>query len=265
MKGWIRGRTKIGPVLDVKVCYHQGRYGVEIMIESFFRDRTVSGFRIVNGINKYVTETTEEIVAASVGDKSTGKLVAKARPRRTPTFTLSPVSFPYRERKWIDIESGKFSQGCFEVSKFMIRKLRHDESVRREAVRFDVLAERFRSRFASTSHWSVEAWISFLAKGGGQKKRFQYCLNPNSCEYFFEIQGHSGGAFMDPALQDNVLLLPADAYIYHIGNAHNMHSIIRRGSILGGSLKKGQAARVLHSREPDVHASASRRSSIQSG
>ena len=34
---WIIGDTKIGPVLDVKVCYHQGRYGVEIMIESFFR------------------------------------------------------------------------------------------------------------------------------------------------------------------------------------------------------------------------------------
>ena len=27
--GWIRVNTKIGPVLDVKVCYHQGRYGVE--------------------------------------------------------------------------------------------------------------------------------------------------------------------------------------------------------------------------------------------
>ena len=34
VKGWIRGNTKIGPVLNVKVCYHQGRYGVEIRIES---------------------------------------------------------------------------------------------------------------------------------------------------------------------------------------------------------------------------------------
>ena len=47
LKGWILGNTKIGPVLDVKVCYHQGRYGVEIMIESLFRDRTVSWVRIV--------------------------------------------------------------------------------------------------------------------------------------------------------------------------------------------------------------------------
>ena len=33
VKGWIRGNTKIGPVLDVIVCHHQGRYGVEVMID----------------------------------------------------------------------------------------------------------------------------------------------------------------------------------------------------------------------------------------
>ena len=59
VRGWIRGSTKIGLVLDVKVC-HQGRHGVEIMIESLFRDRTVSSVRIVNGINKYLTETSEK-------------------------------------------------------------------------------------------------------------------------------------------------------------------------------------------------------------
>ena len=81
------------------------------MIESLFRDRTVSWVRIVNGINKYVTETSEEIPVASVGDRCTGKLVAKARPRPTPTLTSSLVSIPHRERKWIGIEPGKFSQG----------------------------------------------------------------------------------------------------------------------------------------------------------
>ena len=43
MRGWSLGNTKIGPVMDVKVCFHRGRYGVEVMIESLFRDRTVSG------------------------------------------------------------------------------------------------------------------------------------------------------------------------------------------------------------------------------
>ena len=61
---------------------------------------------------------------------------------------------------------------------------------------------------------------------------FQYCLNPYSSDkflYFRGIQRHSGGNFVDPLLQDNVLL-PDDLaeYIHHIGNAFAMHSIIRR-------------------------------------
>ena len=82
------------------VCYHQGRYGVEIKIESLFGDKTYSWVRNVNGINKDVPETSEEIHVESVG----GKPVAEARPRQTSSLTLSPVSIPYRERQWIDIE-----------------------------------------------------------------------------------------------------------------------------------------------------------------
>ena len=98
----------------------------------------------MNGINKYVTETSEEIPVTSVENRGTGKLVAKAKPRPKLTLTLSYVSIPYRERKWIDVELGKFSQGCFEVSNFMIRLLRRDDTAHREddgAVRFDGLAD----------------------------------------------------------------------------------------------------------------------------
>ena len=38
VRGWSLGNTKIGPVLDVKVCLHRKRYGIEIMVESLFRD-----------------------------------------------------------------------------------------------------------------------------------------------------------------------------------------------------------------------------------
>ena len=64
---------------------------------------------------------SEEILATSVENRGKGNLVAKAEPRPQLTSTLSPVSIPYRERKWIDVEPGKFSQCCFEVSEFMIR------------------------------------------------------------------------------------------------------------------------------------------------
>ena len=59
-RGWIRGNTNIGPVL--KVYFHQGRCCVDIMIESLFRERTVSWVRIVNGINKYVTRNVRRNV-----------------------------------------------------------------------------------------------------------------------------------------------------------------------------------------------------------
>ena len=176
------------------------------------------------------------------------------------------MSFPYRERKWIDVDPGKFSQGCFEMSKFMIRLLRHDDTFHREddgAVRFDDLAEKVKAKFDGTSQWSREAWETFLAKGG-PKKWFQCCLNPHSSKhflYFRAIQGNSGGTLVDPTLQDNVLLLDDCAgYIYHVGNAHDMHSIIQGGLILGG-----RSLSVFHSRETDVCQSRSGRSSIRSG
>ena len=41
-KGWIRGNTKIGPVLEVTTCCQQGEYGVEIRIESMNKDNSHS-------------------------------------------------------------------------------------------------------------------------------------------------------------------------------------------------------------------------------
>ena len=97
VRGWIRGDTKIGPVLDVKICYHQGSYGVEIMIESLFRDRTVSWVRIVNGIDKYEAETSETISLENRNVRI-NSCYAKAKQRPKLTLTLTTVSIPYRER-----------------------------------------------------------------------------------------------------------------------------------------------------------------------
>ena len=86
--------------------------------------------------------------------------------------------------------------------------------------------------------------MTYLAKGGGQKKRFQYCLNPHSSKlflYFRAHQGHSGNNLLDPALQENVLL-PEDftEYIYHVGNVSDIYSIIKSGLIPGGKSLKGE-------------------------
>ena len=245
-RGWIGGNTKIGPVLDVKLHFHQGRYRVDIMIESLFRDRTVSGVRVVDVINKYVTETSEENSNWNHWACPYRETCCEGQAATNAYCNMVSCFYSYSRKKWTDINPATYSQGCFAVSKFMIRLLRHDESVPREddgAVRFDVLIENLKKKFDGTSQLTFEALTTFLAKGGGPKRKFQYCLNPNSSKhflYFEAIQGHSGGNIVDPTSQDNVLLLDDFAeYICHIGNAFEMHSIVKSGLIPGGrSLKK---------------------------
>ena len=143
---------KMGPVLDVKIYPHEGRYCIDIKIESFFKDQTVSWVRIVNEVKKYVTETSEEIPIENVQlFTSTKRFVAKAKPRPTLIVNLSPNYVPIRGRKWIVINPAKFSQSCVALSKFMIRLLRHDKNILREddgAVRSDDLIEEFEVKFA---------------------------------------------------------------------------------------------------------------------
>ena len=54
-KGWIKGNTKIGPVLELATCCLQGKYGVEISIMSVNKDNSHSWVRISHGLNKLVT------------------------------------------------------------------------------------------------------------------------------------------------------------------------------------------------------------------
>ena len=55
-KDWIRGNTNIWPVLEVTNSYLQGKYGVEIRIESINKYNSHSWVRISHGLNKLVTE-----------------------------------------------------------------------------------------------------------------------------------------------------------------------------------------------------------------
>ena len=55
-KGWIRGNTKIGPVLEVTTGYLRGGCGVAIGIESVNTSNSHSWVRISCGLNKIVTD-----------------------------------------------------------------------------------------------------------------------------------------------------------------------------------------------------------------
>ena len=101
-----------------------------------------------------------------------------------------------------------------------------------------------RNRFVHSQHWSDDKWKSTMANGGRNKKIFQYCTDPSRQEilYLRALQGDSGRTLIDPSLQDNVSI-PDDffEYIYHVGCAINLHSIINSGLIpRGQNLSKRQ-------------------------
>ena len=52
------------------------------------------------------------------------------------------------------------------------------------AVIFVDLIEKFTVEFIGTWGWTVDAWVRFLAKGGGPKKNIQFCLNTQSSKHF---------------------------------------------------------------------------------
>ena len=85
--------------------------------------------------------------------------------------------------------------------------------------------------------WSIDKWISVLAKGGGQKKIFQYCLNPNYSHQFLYLQVIEGlsGSTIDPALHDNVRSPEGfTEYIIHVENGKELRSIVNHGLFPGG-------------------------------
>ena len=82
-----------------------------------------------------------------------------------------------------------------------------------------------------------------MAKGGGNKKRYQYCTDSSGAIlYLRALQGHSGCYLIDPALQNNVIIQSNFfQYIYHVGCAINLHSIISSGLIpVGQNLSNRQ-------------------------
>ena len=59
-KCWIRGNTKIGPVLEVTTGHLQSNYRVEIRIESVNKDNSHSSGRISHGLKKLLTDLIDK-------------------------------------------------------------------------------------------------------------------------------------------------------------------------------------------------------------
>ena len=64
-KGWIRGNTRIGPVLEVTTSFQHFKYGIEVRIESVNKGNSHSWVRISYGTVRYVNDyinTTRKIL-----------------------------------------------------------------------------------------------------------------------------------------------------------------------------------------------------------
>ena len=91
-RGWSRRNTKIDPSLErlLLSSWRSWKYWDSGPIS--VSRQTLLVFRFVNGVEKYVTETTE-----TIGDeehRALGKSIAKARPRLKSSITLTPVTVP---------------------------------------------------------------------------------------------------------------------------------------------------------------------------
>ena len=132
VKGCIRGNTKIGPALEVVDTHHQGRYGIEIMIQSLLNHGTCSWVMIVNEINKYVTEMTEETQDDQAEDHSYIATAAEQQ-RRENTWVLmlnsSGPNGPMNQRGDY-AEAKKICQRLYQESGQAHRRLHPREQVR---------------------------------------------------------------------------------------------------------------------------------------
>ena len=125
------------------------------------------------------------------------------------------------------------------MSKKVTFLLRHSQQRHREedgAVHFWRMKENLQSQFPQSIHWSDARWKACLAAAGGQKRKIRYSSDASGTLVCFRaLQGHSGRNLIDLSIQDNVVI-PSNffQYIYHVGCAFNLHSIINSGLIFVG-------------------------------
>ena len=248
-KGWIQGNMRIGPVLEVTTSFPHFKYGIEIRIWSVNQDNSQSWVKISYGTTKYVVESIQNNTEIPVDPQeeqvpqTSIKVVAarsKAKAKPQPRVLVgTTATIPMHERRWIGIEPPEQNLALYDLSKKVINLLRHNQTLQREddgAIEFYKIKFYLRNHHSQIQLWSDDRWKACLAAGGGSKRRYQYCSDDSGkILYLRALQEHSGGNLIDPTLQDNVVIESGIFhYIYHVGCAFNLHSIINNGLIPGG-------------------------------
>ena len=140
-KGWIRGNTRIGPILGVTTSFQHFKFGVEVRIQSVNEDNSQSWVRMsygtvrhVNNYIKYDTQSLADPQEEEYVPTSSGVVVnrSKAKAKPQPRESTGTTTIPLSERVWIDIEPSKPDLESYNLSKRVINLLRHNQKLHRE-------------------------------------------------------------------------------------------------------------------------------------
>ena len=154
-----------------------------IRVESINKDNSHSWVRISHGLNKLVTDLsnnkendnneqeTSEMQFENFALKTNvlafaSRSQAKAKPQRR-TLASSPTrTLPIGERKWTDVEPEDYSPVAYPVSKQLSTLLRHGHLPREDdgAIEFWRTKEYLRNDLVQSQHGSDEKWKSTMAK-----------------------------------------------------------------------------------------------------
>ena len=192
------------------------------------KDHSHSWVRISHGLNKLVTnlndheqETSEVQFEENASRLNAGDFAsrskAKVKPQRRTSASSSTKTILIGERTWTDIEPQDYSLTDYSVSKKLINLLRHGSLFGEDdgAIEFWRIKDYLQNHFVHSRHWSDEKWKSIMARGGGNKKKYQYCTDSSGAIlYLRALQDHSGRSLIDPELRDNVVI--ADGFFKYI-------------------------------------------------
>ena len=154
-------------------------------------------------------------------------LQADQRPKQNhkeENLPALPQKILIGKRIWTDVEPWEYSLSDCDFWKII--HLRRGKQVHREsdgAFEFWRIKDTLQKHFPYCLHWSDDRWKNSMARGGGNKKRYQYCTDSSGIILHLRaLQGQSGRSLIDPSLQDNVVI-PSNfyQYIYHVGCAIN--------------------------------------------
>ena len=171
-KGWIRGNTKTGPVLEVTTSYLHGKYGVEIRIESINKDTLTRGSEFLMAwiswsrtwaTTRRTTTTSRKPLRCSskilLWKRMYLLLRADEMLKQNHKDVLLPAQELYLSVKDIGlILSQNYSSIAFPVWKqqffdtviYFEKKMERLNSWR--------MKDYLRNEFAQSQHWSVEKW-----------------------------------------------------------------------------------------------------------